>query len=258
MRSRYFYSLAILSITLFFYSCKSEVENYIPETVADYVPLVPGKYITYRLDSTVFPNAGRSTEVHSYLEKNVVDAQVIDNSGRPSFRIFRYITDTTGLKSWVSAGSYLITPLSNSVEFYDNNQRTVRLVNPIQEGGTWNGNRYLPDDPYRSLYNFTSVDNNDLTEWEYRYSAVSSEMIGGKKYDQVITVYHQDEMQNVENNRQKIDTVFASRTLSLDKYAKNVGLVYQERIMWEYQPNLTGPSPYKTGFGVKRTLLEHN
>ncbi|HVG40471.1 MAG TPA: hypothetical protein VM888_02575 [Chitinophagaceae bacterium] len=253
-----FFLSTLLILTFSFFSCKSEVEAFNGETITDYIPLQEGKYITYRLDSTVFPNAGRSTEVHSYHEKNVVDAPIVDNMGRPGYRVFRYLRDTAGLKPWASAGSYSITVLDKSVEVYDNNLRTIPLIAPIKEGATWIGNRYLGDDPYRSLYNFTSVDNNDLSDWEYTYSSIGSESIGAKAYDNVVTVYHKNEMQNEQNNRPRIDTVFASRTLSLDKYAKSVGLVFQERIMWEYQPNLTGPSAYRTGFGVKRTLIEHN
>ncbi len=50
---------------------------------------------------------------------------------------------------------------------------------------------------------------------------------------------------------------FAARSLSTDKFAKNIGLVYQEYILWEYQPN-PGSSAYKIGFGVKRTMIDRN
>jgi hypothetical protein len=245
-------------LSLFFSGCKSEVEAYKTEPLSDYLPLAVGKYITYRLDSTVFPSAGRATEVHYYLEKNIIDGQITDNLGRPGFLVFRFLRDTGQTKPWASAGTYAITPLPNAIELYDNNQRTIPLTAPIKEGNAWKGNRYLADDPFKSLYNYTSVDNNDLSNWLYTYGSVNNELIGGKLINDVITVKHIDELQNVENNKPKLETAFASRTFSLDKYAKNIGLVYQEKIMWEYQPNLTGPSPYKTGFGIKRTLFDHN
>jgi hypothetical protein len=50
---------------------------------------------------------------------------------------------------------------------------------------------------------------------------------------------------------------FGSRTFSIDKYAKNLGLVYQELILWEYQPN-HGGTPFRVGFGVKRSMIDHN
>ncbi|MEO6071535.1 MAG: hypothetical protein ABIN57_09935 [Chitinophagaceae bacterium] len=241
-----------------FFSCKSEIEKYQTDATTEYLPLIPGKYITYRLDSTVYPNAGRSTEVHSYQEKNMVDSIVKDNLGRPGYRVFRYLRDTAGLQYWTSAGSYLVIPTNNTVEVLDNNQRIISLIAPVKEGLTWKGNRYLADDPYKSIYTFQSVDNNDLSDWTFTYKSIATETIGGKSYNDVLTVSQQDEMQNVANDKPAIASAFASRTLAVDKYAKNIGLVFQQRIMWEYQPNLTGPSPYKTGFGVKRTMIDHN
>ena len=38
-------------------------------------------------------------------------------------------------------------------------------------------------------------------------------------------------------------------------YAKGIGMVSQELVMWEYQPRNGG---YKVGFGVKHTMLNHN
>ena len=53
------------------------------------------------------------------------------------------------------------------------------------------------------------------------------------------------------------DPPFASKSYSLEKYAKGVGLIYQELILWEYQPNIGG-TPFKVGFGIRRSILEHN
>ena len=60
------------------------------------IPLQKGKYITYRVDSTIFTNFGQNTEIHSYLIKHVVDTAITDNLGRPGYRIFTYLSDTTG------------------------------------------------------------------------------------------------------------------------------------------------------------------
>src|SRR5688572_4497411 len=118
----------------------SKTEEFQTEQIADYVPLVKDKYITYRLDSTVFTNFGRTTEIHSYEEKHVVDAQITDGLGRPSFRIFRFTRDI-GQQNWTSAGSYFITPLNNTLELIENNLRFVKLALPLTVTNTWKGNR---------------------------------------------------------------------------------------------------------------------
>ena len=117
MRSKnlitFFAALGLLfSIT----SCEKETEEFQTDTIADYMPLAVGKYITYRLDSTVFTNFGTVQEVHKYQVKHVVDAQIPDNLGRPSYRIFRYLNDSLASGPWVENGTYFITPLADQVE----------------------------------------------------------------------------------------------------------------------------------------------
>ena len=80
---RVYFLFALLSLTLLF-SCKKETEEFSTEAITDYLPTQQGKYITYRIDSTVFTNFGATTEVRSYQEKHQVDAQFTDNSGRTS------------------------------------------------------------------------------------------------------------------------------------------------------------------------------
>ena len=44
-----------------------------------------------------------------------------------------------------------------------------------------------------------------------------------------------------------------------DRYARGIGLVYQEFIMWEYQPpHENVPVGQTTGFGIRRSMIDHN
>ena len=51
------------------------------------------------------------------------------------------------------------------------------------------------------------------------------------------------------------DLPFGSTNYSIEKYAKNVGLVFKELTMWDYQPNNGGQ---KRGFGIKMWMIDHN
>jgi hypothetical protein len=52
---------------------------------------------------------------------------------------------------------------------------------------------------------------------------------------------------------------FGRTNYSVEKYAKGIGLVYQEFLMWEYQPpNAANPTGARIGFGVKRSIIDHN
>jgi hypothetical protein len=248
---------ALLPIALLLFattSCKHDIETYTSEALPDYLPLAVGKTIIYQLDSTVFTEFGRSEEMHRYQEKQEVTAQFNDNQGRASYRINRYLRDTAGARAWQAAGTFVITPTEKTVEVVENNLRTVRLALPLKLDFSWRGNQYLPFAPYSAFYDFRSDTNFDLSDWDFYYEKVAeTAVLNGQTLEDVITIKHIDE-ETTSNS----DIFLTGKTYSEDKYAKGIGLVYQELIMWEREPNAGGSSPYKIGFSVKRTLLEHN
>ena len=421
--------LTVLGLGLSLLGCDTTKEDLKLESATDYVALQPGKYITYRLDSTVFPQQGRSVEVHYYREKHVIDAEFIDNTGRKSYRVFRFLSDSAGQKPWTPAGTYVITPQSGSIEVIEDNMRVIKLMSPVKEGATWMGNRYLNGEPFATKFSF--VNDDFMPDWEFTYTDVNDvftyknqilpnvvtvvqtderyapdtvtvasnaaslplntggvwlrgtatdtvrlnapappfgkeqltiynrtgrpatlngivipsmkalyfEYSGGKWYypnpltwvsnpvafpraasvayvfpsstapaDTVkvsvsnidtmqtkrITIYNRTTKPGValfnspakekvispgkgrsyelyqgvwrlyDNRDEELnedpyitDLPFGTTSYSIEKYAKGTGLVYQELLLWEYQPN-TGGTPYKVGFGVKRSMIDHN
>jgi hypothetical protein len=250
--------LAAFSFIFSFTSCEKETEEFKTEAIADYLPLAVGKYITYRLDSTVFTNFGTVEETHRYQVKHVVNAQIADNLGRPSYRIFRYLRDSLGNQPWVENGTYFITPLANEAEIIEDNLRFIKLHLPFKLNTDWKGNKYLSDDPFASLYTFFNDDN--MNEWDYSIDQFdNTTTIGGKTIPDVYTVFQIDESINapVTNLAQP-----GYRTLASDKFAKNIGLVSRDFILWEYQPPAPGSPPgtagFKTGFGIKMWMIDHN
>ncbi len=258
----------LTSFVVFLFSC-NEKEEFVTEKIESYIPLAPGKYITYRLDSMVFTNFGRTTEIHKYQVKFVVDAQVTDNLGRPSFRIFRYIRDSVNATSWTPAqpwstnGTFLITPLSDQIEVIEDNLRFIKLHMPITDRFTWRGNKHLPTSgcglssgPYCPLYSFSNDDN--MEDWDFFYDGITASSFSyrGNTYADVLTVEQVDESLNVPIT---IPGAYAARSRSVEKYSKTIGLVYREYEIWEYQPNTGNPAgPYKTGFGITQWMIDHN
>ncbi|HEX6332663.1 MAG TPA: hypothetical protein VFZ78_00470 [Flavisolibacter sp.] len=234
--------------------CERETEEITLEQIGDYLPLQPGKYITYLTDSTVFTNFGRNTEIHTYEEKHVVDVEMTDNLGRPTMRIYRFIRDTAGNAPWQSSGTYFVTRLDKSAEWIEENLRFVKLALPLRDGHSWKGNTYLPFEPFIDKHNFSNDDN--MYDWDYTITATGETMVlGGETVPGIITVDQVNESINVPITT---PTAYAAINYAVDKFAKGIGLVYQEFIMWEYQPNPGGPSPYKIGFGIKRSMIDHN
>ncbi|GAA4732919.1 hypothetical protein GCM10023229_08680 [Flavisolibacter ginsenosidimutans] len=252
------FSLLLLA-SLFFVSCKKETETLQPEVPKDYLPTQPGKYITYRTDSTVYTNFGSGIAVHSYQEKTIVDSLITDNLGRPSYRVFRFLRDTAGKTAWQPAGTYFITPTANAVEVIENNLRFLKLAAPVSEGTSWKANRFLPDDPYGAFYDFSNDDG--MADWDYGYTNVDQAVsVSGKQYDSTVTVQLMldDPETNTSANFQIANAqLYGFKNYSTEKYAKGLGLIYQEYIMWEYQPP-SSPRPGYRGFGVKRSIIDHN
>jgi hypothetical protein len=261
----------LIAIAIFISSCKKQSEEFQTEKLEDYVPLAQGKYITYRMDSTVFVNFGRVTEIHKYQVKHVVDQLLIDNEGRPAWRVYRYIRDSVNTSSWTPSqpwipfGSYLVTVLNDQLEMTDDdNLRFIKLHLGIREGNNWKGNKFLPTNPYLPSYNMTVDDAMD--SWDYYYEEKDGSFsYGGKNYTDVLTVEQEDESENYPNPD---PSAYASVARGVEKYSKGIGLVYKEYFLWEQQPNPIvvnpGPppvynyDPYRVGFGIRMWMIDHN
>ncbi len=240
----------ILNLNLLFLAgCKNEVDDFTLYTANDYFLSEVGKEIIYRLDSTVFLS-GRTEKVNSYQEKHVVDALFTDNLNRPSYRIFRYLRDTAGIQPWIIDGTYVITPTANAVEVIEDNLRFVKLTSPIRSGHTWKGTSFLSLEPYSSIYDFSNDDDMDL--WEFKIEETDETVgLNGKTYTDVVTVTAVDQSFNVPLTD---ITSIAIRSFYKEKYAKNIGLIQQDYILWDYQPTTANT----IGFGVKRTIISNN
>ena len=247
--------LALVALSLF--SCKSETENFTSEALKDYFPVAKGKYIVYRLDSTVFTTFGTVTETHRYQEKHEVDTIITDNLGRPAYRVYIYQRDSLGTLPWQAVGTYTVTQLTDQIELMDeSNFRVIKMHLPLRDGFSWKGNRYLTtgtQGPYSSLYNFSNDDN--MADWDFYYDgAPTTYSYRGNNYADVYSVEQADEAYNVPITD---PNAYAAKTRSVERYSKNIGLVYKEYEMWEYQPN-PGGTAYKTGFGVRLWMIDHN
>lgn len=205
----------LLSFALF--SCKDEVENFSSDNIKDYYPLATGKYITYRLDSTVFTTFGTVTEVRSYQVKYQIDQPITDNQGRPAFRVYRYRRDLAGTQPWEPYGSLTVTLVDNQIEVAEDNLRIIKLHMPMRQDYTWPGNSYLPTSPYNNLFQFSNDDFMQL--WDYTYTNVTDVFrYNNQTLQNVATVLHIDE-------RLKLDTVdVVNNTAAIPKNATGVFL----------------------------------
>lgn len=230
-----------LLIVLF--SCKKDdVSNVTP--ASDYYPVQVGQYTDYELDSTVFLDFGQTLAVNQYQAREVVEEAITDNLGRNSFRVVRYLRQTAN-DPWEASISYMVTPLENSVEVVENNLRYIKLVSPVRQDYTWEGNKYI--DTYS-----TDLDMSYLGDWEYTYDSVGVPLsYGALHFDNTAKVFESDEF--FGQDPAVPGTQYAEKDFAYEKYAKGVGLIERNFLHWEYQhkPNA---QPYYVGYGIKMTI----
>jgi hypothetical protein len=333
----------LIIASLFFSGCKKQTDTiedtaYQTERLSEIMPLGVGKYILYQTDSLVFTNFQRTEEIHSYIEKDTVDAAFTDAMGRTSYRVTRFLKDIAGT-NWFSGGTYFVTPTAKTTEVIEDNLRFVKLVLPLKQDVTWKGNLYLPTDPYDGRFNFGNKD----TDWDYKFSqtngtfsyngtqlddvvtvtAIDTSFIidtvavtnttvnltgkstvylsgnvngpititadAPKSFPMTLTVYNRtnvtatlDDISIPANMMRTYEYVngewtFGSRDASgaridyldpvlpnafqyrlVEKYAKGIGVVYQEYTLWEYSAGITPDKSFLVGFGVKRRMINHN
>lgn len=243
----------VLSVQLA--GCNKKDDGYNAGGVTDYMNLQTGKYVIYRLDSTRFIYFGQKDTTVSYLAKEIVEGPATDNQGRSGWRVVRYLRDinSTSERDWRANLTYFVMPSRENIEVTEGNFKYIKLVLPITDGRSWRGNGYLPDNPYKDLFEFSNDEG--IQDWEYTYQDVGAlATYENKDYDSTLTVVQIADSTNLPLEYDRP----ASKNYWVEKYAKNIGLIYKEVAVWEYQPPTTSGSGYRHGFGLKMTIIDHN
>lgn len=241
--------IAVIAFLALFASCKKKTASLDTASIHDYYPVEVGKFITYNLDSTVFINFGQKDTVIHYQVKDVVDAAITDNIGRPSYRVIRYLrqTDTA---PWIASITYMVTPTEKAIEVVENNLRFIKLMMPVRQGFSWKGNSHI--DTYSP-----DLDLRYLDDWDYIYDSVGMPLtINGLALDSTLKVFERDELLGQDPSIP--GTQYAERNYAVEKYASGIGLVYRELLHWEYQGAQPGREAYYEGYGIKMTITGHN
>ncbi|HUQ65612.1 MAG TPA: hypothetical protein VM101_05635 [Flavitalea sp.] len=246
----------VFSVFIFIYACNKNDTSINSTQLNEYIPLQTGKYIHYRLDSTIFIDFGQRDTVISYDAKDIVDGELTDNLGRQTFRVIRYLRHiaSTNEGDYTAGLTYFVTPSSESVELQEENLKFQKLRLPVNNGFNWHGNAYLPSTPYFALYQFSNDE--DIDVWDYTYMNVNEPVtINEITYDSTVTVQQVADSANVPI---EFPDGLAYRNYWSETYAKNIGLIYKEVVMWEYQPPNSGNPGFRSGFGIKLSIIDHN
>ena len=202
MKKGIFISLALLALC----ACiKKEVPANESLLGLEYYPTEQGKFVIYDVDSTVYIDLPIDTLVYKYRIKEKLADSFTDNEGNPAIRLERYIKMYDPNKSydsipWTIKEVWMVNADKRSVQVLERSVRYTKLIFPIQEKASWNGNA-----------------KNTIGEWDYIYDYIDrKETINGKTLDIVLQV------------KQKELRTQISLEKYYEKYAKGIGLVYRE------------------------------
>jgi hypothetical protein len=187
-------------------SCKKKTDPPVkPDLGEAYYPTTIGKYIVYDVDSIVFDEFTYDSTFYKYQIKEKIEEAYTDAQGKPALKMARYIKKYSATTSytampWIIKDVWQVNVTSKDVQVVEENVRYVKLVFPVKQSSTWDGNIW-----------------NTIGSLDYTYSYLDAqETINSNSFAKVLCV------------TQKFFPTFISREYYIEKYAKDVGLVYKE------------------------------
>lgn len=196
-------------------SCKKDKET-IPDMGYNYFPKMIGTYVVYDVDSIYYNEFTSTIDTFKFQLKNKIESIYTDNQGRPTQRIERSVkmfnnTIPYSAMSWTLRDVWAANVSSTSAELVEENVRYVKLVFPIKETQKWNGNAQ-----------------NTSAAWNYSYNFFDlPRTYGNIAFDSVLEVNQYDDK----------NLILTQRQYYVERYARNVGLVYKRVIDIESQPD---------------------
>lgn len=203
----------------------------------EYYPLTKGKFVIYEIDSIIYSELPRDTIHYKYLIKEKIAESFLDNEKNPAIRLERYIKKYDTNKNydsipWTIKEVWMVNADKKSIQVVEGNVRYTKLIFPVEENATWNGNA-----------------KNTIGEWLYSYSYIEkSETINTNSFDKVLLV-----------NQREYRTLISYEHY-FEKYAKGTGLVYREisnLLSNTILPNTAVEDRIESGLIYKQSLISH-
>jgi len=242
MKKIYFFIIIVIG-TFFLYSCGSEKDPYqSSDDSSEYFPLEVGNTWIYSVDSIVYDYKGTVIDtIHNEVQEKITNFYT-DNEGVKSFIIER--SNKKG-NNWIVSNIWSANLDKTQATRTEDNLRFIKMVFPIYKNKSWDGNAYI--DTQNQIVIIAGESIKMFEQWSYRYLDVSiNETVGNNTYDDILVVQQVDN----ENSIQK--------RYSIEKYARNIGLVYKKmEILNSQKTDLDVPWSEKAeeGFILEQTLI---
>ncbi|MEX0968191.1 MAG: hypothetical protein WD077_13200 [Bacteroidia bacterium] len=214
---------------LFLISCKDEVIDPV-KMYEQYYRVDTGYIYYYRVDSVRYSNFDPDNvdTVVNYLRVEFTEPYT-DQAGETAYKVKRSAGKSEH-GPWTLMNVWSVKKLDNAVHFTAENVKYVKMVFPVKEGGTWNGNAY-----------------NTGGEAIYTYANVHKpKAVGDLYFDSTATVV------------ELADSNLIFQDMKSAVYATGIGLVHSERKEMETQPDPGNPDVYsRDGYITRQSLLRY-
>ncbi|NQY10409.1 MAG: hypothetical protein HRT71_12960 [Flavobacteriales bacterium] len=205
---KYIISYSFL-VLLFLSNCNKDADIDV-DFGYDYFPMEVGVWQVYEVDSIVYDDneSPPNIDTFHYDMKVVVAEAYTDNAGQDA-RIIKRYTRASDTLLWELKSNWSAVLQNSRVEQVEGNQRYIKMIFPITDGESWDGNSF-----------------NALGDETYSYSEVDEGAIIGEFYfDSTLVVTEID-------NQNKIEIQYTTVT-----YAKGIGAVYKKIVDLETEFN---------------------
>lgn len=230
-------------------SCTNEIEEFPSNNMDEnFYPLSNGKYWEYQVDSTIFDNQGSTVLSSSSFVKEAIVGLLEESGDRKSYRVERSWRASAN-QEWKVTDIWSMGIEGNRAIKTEENLRFIKLIFPAEEGSQWDGNAFI-DSSIKLEYAGETVE--VFKNWDYSISDRKvKEQIGVSTYDEVVTVTQADDENVIE------------KRYSVEKYARDVGMVYRRMEIYDSQciEACVGQSwedKAQKGFNLTQTLIAHN
>ncbi len=187
----------------------------------DYAPIETGRYCVYDVSEQQY--ALNATPVQrAYQIKEIIGTPYTDAAGQTTYRLLRYRRPSPAT-DWQLDSIWAVQRTNTELRRTENGQPFVLVLFPVRDRLQWNGNRY-----------------NALGEETYELRNVGQPYrVSDTTFDQTLTVLGQN------------DSTLVSQTRRLTVFARQVGIVYRERVQLQYcssTPTCVGTNQIDYGF----------
>ncbi len=217
------YIIAILLSLACFTSCEEVTEDVTLDNFGyEYFPLEENAFWIYKVDSVIYSQLGEEKDTtSSYVKEEIVEV-FVDQVQDTVYRIERSVSKSSDYE-WNVVDVWAAQKNQTMATKTEDNLKYMKLVFPLKETVSWDGNAFITED----VDVFVGGETLDFhRDWDYRVLSIESDaLIGDESYTEVATIQNADSGENE----------FIHRRFVVEKYAKDVGLVYKRHVILDTQ-----------------------